>query len=467
MELFDVSGMWVLALGKTLIHSLWIGLLILALLRLTLSYIPVSLSALRYGISVSALLLLFLSIIITFFLLFEPLTSLQEVHSVVLTYQGEVALRTSLVFKLSGYFYLTGILFMLFRSWASIVYIRGLRNSGKQLASAWQIRLKKTSESIGIKRSVDFLESTRIKAPLVVGYLKPVLMVPAGMISNLPLSQIETILLHELYHLKRNDYLINLLQLFIEGVLFYHPAVWIISGCIRSEREHCCDDCVLNTTENPLNYAKALIHLAEQQHYTRLTPGAVGSEKRQFEARIKRILKYDTMRTNMREKILSLTLLTASIILLLTVSGFSAGPAFLRIHKTNSEPLTISVNPLDNVLQDTIPLKEQKAEIEEVEEPEGFESEAMEEEFESEAMETEIEDACHETLEAIEEIDWEEIRVEMELSISDMKIDIEEMKIDIENSINGIDWDEISEEIRIDLRQSKVFLDSIMIEMEL
>jgi hypothetical protein len=311
------------------------------------------------------------------------------------------------------------------------------------------------------------------------------------------------------------------MQLFIEGILFYHPVVWIISGSIRSEREHCCDDCVLNATENPINYAKALIHLAEQQHYTRLAPGAVGSRKNQFESRIKRILNYDTMRTNMRDKILSLALLAGSVILLLTVSGFSAGPSFIRMHKMNGELTPKSADPIEIVYPDTIPQKKQAAEPEELEElewedmeieiedayQEALEAieeidwEEMKEDMEAarlealeeinwEEMKEEIEAAHHEALEAIEEIDWEamkeemeetrleaikeieeidweEIRAEMEQNFSDMKIDMEEMKLDIENSINEIDWDEIREEIREDLENSRMFLDSIKIEMDL
>lgn len=484
MGLFEVSGIWVIATGKTIVHSIWIGLLIFAVLKLMLSYIPLRLSSLRYGISVFSLLLLLISIITTFLLLHEPLSSIQQMKILPGTSQGEAVYGISFVFRLFGYIYFAGVLFMILRSWTSLAYIRGLRKSGIQLAPSWQTRFSQISKALGITRSVDFLESTRVNAPLLLGYLKPVVILPAGMVTHLPVSQIETILLHELYHLKRNDYLVNIVQLFIEGLLFYHPVVWIISGIIRSEREHCCDDSVLNTCDNPINYAKALINIAEQQHYTRLAPGAVGSRKNQFEFRIKRILKYDTMRTNMRDKILSLALLAGSIVLLLTVSGFSAGPSFIRIHKINSELTPELADPIEIMHPDTLPQKREQADLEEVAEPdeledfewepieieiEGVFNEALEEikEIDWEEMKEEMEATRLEALEEIEEIDWEEIRVDMELSISDMKIDMEDMKIEFQNSINGIDWDAISEDIRIDLEYSKVFLDSIKIEMDL
>jgi beta-lactamase regulating signal transducer with metallopeptidase domain len=485
MGLFEVTGMWMLAIGKTTIHSIWIGLLILALLRLVQAYIPVRLSGLRYGISVSALLLLFFSVIAAFLMLYEPVSPKQDAFSssgalplisgkLFIKNNGEAAFNTSLICALFGYIYVAGILLMLFRSVASLTYIRGLKSSGTQPGPDWQNRFSGICKSLGIIRSVNFLESTRAKGPLLVGYLKPAVIVPAGMLSMLPVSQIETILMHELYHLKRRDYLVNIMQLFIEGVLFYHPVVWIISGYIRTEREHCCDDRVLNSTDNPVNYAKALIHIAEQQQFIRLTPGAVGSAKHQFYSRIKRILNHNTMKTNMRDKVLSFALLAGSVILLLTVSGFSEGASFIRMDKMNSEMIAEPIDPPVMTTMDTIPQKNKSSELEEVEEidweamkveVETAHQEALEEieEIDWEAMKVEVETARKE----VEEIDWEEIKAEMELSFSEMKLDMEEIKKEIENSMNEIDWDEIREEIKVDLEKSKLFLDSIKIEMDL
>jgi hypothetical protein len=294
--------------------------------------------------------------------------------------------------------------------------------------------------------------------------------------------------MHELYHLKRRDYLVNIVQLFIEGVLFYHPVVWIISGFIRSEREHCCDDGVLDATDNPVNYARALIHIAEQQHFTRLAPGAVGSAKHQFSSRIRRILNNNTMKTNMRDKVLALALLAGSLILLLTVSGFSEGPSFIRIDKMNSEKILVPSDPPEFAIADTIPQKGKKAKLDEVEEMEEARLEAIEEieEIDWESIKEEMEEARLEALEEIEEIDWEamkeemkaarqeieeidweEVKAEMDRSFSEMKLDMEAMKKEIENSMNEIDWDEIREEIKEDLEKSKLSLDSIKIEMEL
>jgi len=496
MGLFEVSEIMMHAIGKTIIHSLWIGLMILALLRLAQAYIPVRLSGLRYSMAVSALFLLFISIIASFLMLFEPLSSMQVSLSSPLAFplvsgklflrsNGESVLNANLLFSVCGYIYFAGALIMLFRSVASLTYVRRLQSSGIQLGPEWQLKFSRISLSLGIKRPVKFLESALANGPMLVGYLKPAVIVPAGMITMLPVSQVETILMHELYHLKRRDYLVNIVQLFIEGILFYHPVVWIISGFIRSEREHCCDDRVLRATDNPENYAKALIHIAEQQQFTRLAPGAVGSRKHHFHSRIKRILNYHTMKTNMRDKVLSLTLLVGSIILLLTVSGFSAEPGFFSIDKSNSERIAELDDPFEIAVPDTIPEERQYEELEEIDEAdweamkvelEAAHQEALQEieEIDWDEVKAEMEQSFSEMeldMEAarqeVEEIDWDEIKAEMEHSFSEMKLDMEEVKREIEISMNEIDWDEIREEINEEMEKVKLSLDSIRIEMNL
>ena len=79
----------------------------------------------------------------------------------------------------------------------------------------------------------------------MIGYVRPVILMPVGLLAGLTAGQVEAILLHELAHIRRHDYLVNLLQIFVEGLVFYHPAVWWISGVIRAERENCCDDLVV------------------------------------------------------------------------------------------------------------------------------------------------------------------------------------------------------------------------------
>ena len=100
---------------------------------------------------------------------------------------------------------------------------------------------------------------------MVVGYLRPVILVPVGMLTGMPANQVEAILLHELAHIRRHDYLVNLVQTVVEGFLFYHPAVWWISGVLRAERENCCDDLVVAANGNAPEYAAALTALEQSR----------------------------------------------------------------------------------------------------------------------------------------------------------------------------------------------------------
>jgi beta-lactamase regulating signal transducer with metallopeptidase domain len=515
MELFELTGGWMLAMGKTILHSLWLGMLILVLLRAILALVPYRHSMLRYGISVSALILLFLSAIATFLLIYEPAGPGQEMGNFLgkmsgmtlnrsISHPAEMNPGSGRLFTGLTYLYLSGVLFMLFRSVRSLVSIRNLQQDGLEPSESWQIRFKNLCRRLDINSGIVFLESKLIQAPQLVTFLKPAVIVPAGMLSNLPVSQIETILLHELYHLKRKDHLINFLQIFIESVLFYHPAVWFVSDQIRSEREHCCDDGVLNTTGNPLAYAKALMHIAEKQHFTRLAPGAVGSGKHQFSSRIKRILNQNTMKTNMRDKVLTLALFATSLVLLLIISSFNAAPSAMKGNMELGQFLGKPFQAIEQPAQDTVPeispeeameameaREEALREIEEIDweamkaEVEEAREEALREieEIDWEAMKADVEKAREEALREIEEIDWEAIREEMELAHeealreieeidweeirADMKFDMEELKMEIENSMKDINWDEIKEDIERDLEEARIYLDSIKVEMDL
>src|SRR6185437_12084034 len=129
-------------------------------------------------------------------------------------------------------------------------------------------------------------------APVVLGHFRPVILVPLGFLAGLLPDQVEAILLHELAHIRRSDYLMNVCQRVIEALLFYHPAVWWISQVIRAERENCCDDMVVDLRGDAHAYAEALTtleHSRLEQHWpTRRT--AVASTGGNLVKRIKRLL---------------------------------------------------------------------------------------------------------------------------------------------------------------------------------
>jgi len=160
--------------------------------------------------------------------------------------------------------WLVGVLLFQVRCLISWTAAARLRRTGVCGASyEWTGRLDGLRARLRMTRPVTLLESCFAEVPVVIGHLRPVILMPVGLLAGFPAGQVEAILLHELAHIRRADYLVNLMQTLVEGLLFYHPAVWWISGAIRTERENCCDDLVVLTNGDAHEYATALTALAE------------------------------------------------------------------------------------------------------------------------------------------------------------------------------------------------------------
>jgi GWxTD domain-containing protein len=166
---------------------------------------------------------------------------------------------------------------------------RRLRRRGVCCAPEhWQKQLARLSARLRLARPVQLLESCLADTPLVLGHFRPVILMPIGLLTRLPAGQIEAILLHELAHIRRHDYLVNLVQRSVEALLFYHPAVWWISGVIRAERENCCDDVVVAMSGDAHEYAVALAAL-EQNRWPHNEP-AIAATGGSLVKRIHRLL---------------------------------------------------------------------------------------------------------------------------------------------------------------------------------
>jgi GWxTD domain-containing protein len=143
-------------------------------------------------------------------------------------------------------------------------WLRARRMVARATVSAeqrWLERLDRLRERMRINRAVMLVESALAESPSVMGWLRPVILVPAGWLMGLPVEQAEAVLLHELAHVRRHDYLINLIQSVVEDLLFYHPAVWWVGRVMRRERENCCDDAVVAMGADVRSYARTLASL--------------------------------------------------------------------------------------------------------------------------------------------------------------------------------------------------------------
>ncbi len=135
------------------------------------------------------------------------------------------------------------------------------------VAPEWRERFERLRERMGVLERVEWFESALVDVPVMVGWWRPVVLTPVGMLVAMPVEQVEALLLHELAHVARWDALVNLLKAVAESLLFFHPAVWWVSRVVRVEREKCCDDLVVAVSGDRVSYAKALVEMEEQRSY--------------------------------------------------------------------------------------------------------------------------------------------------------------------------------------------------------
>ncbi|MCB1096655.1 MAG: M48 family metalloprotease [Verrucomicrobiae bacterium] len=172
------------------------------------------------------------------------------------------------------------------RSWRAL---KRLRSRAAPFTDANAVSVfQRLMEKMGLTRPVALLSTDKTSVPLVVGWLRPAVIVPATLFTCMPSWQVEAILAHELAHIRRHDYLVNLLQNIVETIFFYHPAVWWVSVQMRKEREHCCDDAAAATCGNVLDYARALTGLEEIRN--QVPAGALSAASGPLLGRIRRLL---------------------------------------------------------------------------------------------------------------------------------------------------------------------------------
>ena len=258
------------ALGWTLIHFLWEGALIAALVSVGLFLCRPASARARYGLACVGLFGMFLAFGVTLAALW-PIAGpgiVVSVHSglraappgVVAFPAPPVAPPDRLPWIVP--FWMAGVLVFYLRTTGGCLAAQRLRRRGTMPApEEWQERLRALAARLRLTRPVVLLESCLAETPVVIGLLRPAILVPAGLLTGIAPDQLEAILLHELAHIRRHDYAVNVMQSLVEGLLFYHPAVWWLSGLVRAERENCCDDAVVALRGDAAGYAAALAAL--------------------------------------------------------------------------------------------------------------------------------------------------------------------------------------------------------------
>jgi GWxTD domain-containing protein len=262
------------ALGWALVHSLWEGGLIALLVGVGFLLCRPAFARTRYALACFGMLAMLAAFGITLATLW-PASGGQVAISVPLRFPapplpdaGIPAPPATAPDRLPWVvpFWMAGVLFFYARTAGGWLAAQRLRRRGTVSApQEWQTRLHSLAEQLRVTRPVVLLETCLAETPVVMGLLRPAILIPAGLVAGLAPDQLEAILLHELAHIRRYDYAVNMLQTLVEGLLFYHPAVWWISSRVRAEREHCCDDRVVAIRGDARAYAAALAALEEMR----------------------------------------------------------------------------------------------------------------------------------------------------------------------------------------------------------
>ncbi len=266
------------SLGWTLLHFLWQGTAVAALAAVLMTLCRRA--STRYVLAVGALALMLAAPVATFFFLSSSSTfsgtpvparssSVRETEPA-----NHVGARTSAGFsRLSPSLdalpwlveaWLLGVAFFSLRSAGGFLLLERERRKQSITASARVLSMCQTLQRrLGLERAIRYCECAWLQAPAVIGWFRPIVLLPVTALTGLSEEQLQLVIAHELAHIQRLDPFVNVFQISVETLLFYHPAVWWLNQRIRAEREHCCDDVAVSLCGNPVEYARALTLMEE------------------------------------------------------------------------------------------------------------------------------------------------------------------------------------------------------------
>ncbi|MEO6287804.1 MAG: M56 family metallopeptidase [Dyadobacter sp.] len=248
---------------------------------------------------------------------------------------------------------------------AGLIYIQKVKNTKvNEVAEHWGLRFSTLCKRLRISQPARLMESARISVPIVIGILKPVVLLPVGMVANLSSAQVEAIILHELAHIKRRDYLVNLLQVCCENVFFFNPAVLWLSYLIRDEREHCCDDLAMSVTGDKTSFVDALVSFQEYNMAGSGFEMAFSKKRNHLLDRIKRIIYNNNKPLNAMEKLFVTFSLVTAVALSAAVSQAVPVKEMTAVFRQEKPEIISPAPEKSNVVVaalDTLPKKKERS----------------------------------------------------------------------------------------------------------
>lgn len=366
------------ATGWSIFHSLWQGAIIYGILLLAVNTFPRMQAKSKHNLAFGALLLMFVGYVVTFSSIFTIPSPAQqgatglavnagEQHGIYqMTWSAALNNRAEHMFPYLVAVYSIGLILQLFILSKGYLKLKELKKGPhEQVPAAWQATFQALIEKLALKQNVTFKLSSYVNVPLVIGYLKPIVLFPVALVNQLDMNQVEAILIHELSHIRRNDYLLNLFKTAIETILFFNPFVWFSTRLINIEREHACDDLVLKLTGTPVTYAHALLKLEvlKDKGSPALAMASTGKNQHLYQ-RIKRITDMKTNYMNAKQQFFAVTLTVATVISLAWVSPQKKDKKVKLVVKTSTAKsvgsISMVLTPAVALKIDTIPKKTAK-----------------------------------------------------------------------------------------------------------
>lgn len=373
------------ALNWTLIHSLWQGILLSLIAGAIILSTKQAKPSLRYNLLATVLISYIVGVVATFLYqldfsmpVFKPNQGTFNIN-VGESYAGLImdTEQTSIIIQATNFINMNSTWFVMM--WLLVILYKfiklsfGIHNiyllKNKALIPAneyWIQRMQELCRQLKINRKIILLQSDKVIIPVVIGFFKPVILFPAAMLAALPVNEVEAILIHEMGHIRRNDFMANLLQNILEIVFFFNPAVIWVSSLLKTEREKCCDDIAVDFIGNRQNYIQAIINFLqfEQRQVQTLAPAFTGEENHLLN-RVKRIIhNRNNSLNNMEKKFLIISLLLLSFSLFAFVSlkaQVKKKKENQNIHQSASD---ISVEKMNqdviSATQDTIPVNKRE-----------------------------------------------------------------------------------------------------------
>ena len=360
--LFNAAAMH--AVFITLIHSLWIGAVMALVAGIVIMLTKKAGPQLRYQLLGGLLMLFVLCVVLVFCKVFIAAANVVDNgNETTILAMTSATLRAdyiqprrdvfdTLLFLIqanAGIIVSIWLMVICFKCAQLVSGLSSLQRFKKRNAfdagDYWNKKLHELIIKIGVTKTVLLLQSSLAKVPMVIGHLKPVILFPIGILNALPQDEVEAVLLHELAHIKRNDFLINLLQQFIEIFFFFNPAVLWVSSLMKNERENCCDDIALSINQDKKLFINALVSFQEYQaglNYATTFPGS----KNHLLNRVKRIITDKNKTLNNMEKLI---LGSGIVITCLATVAFNPGEGKDKNDVAKTKSITKHVRTANNL----------------------------------------------------------------------------------------------------------------------